>query len=163
MTKSVTKSSMTKKVPTKASKIMGPVDYLVVKFPGNKFSGLVAPELEKLQKNGLIRVIDLVFVLKDKKGNILITEAKNLGGVEGDAFSNFAKQVNEWLSEGDIEAIAESLPNNCSAAVLLFENTWAIPFKDALVKTGAELVTQGRIPSEIIRMVEQNLETTGGE
>jgi hypothetical protein len=159
----MTKSSGIKKVAAKASKIMGPVDYLVVKFPGNKFSGLVAPELEKLQKNGIIRVIDLVFVLKDKKGNILITEAKNLGGVEGDAFSDFAKQVNEWLSEGDIEAIAESLPNNCSAAVLLFENTWAIPFKDALVKTGAELVTQGRIPSELIRMVEQNLETTGGE
>jgi hypothetical protein len=161
MTKKV--SSITKKVSTKPSEIMGPVDYLVVRFIGNKFSGLVAPELAKLEKNGLIRVIDLVFVLKDKKGNILITEAKNLGGVEGDAFSEFAQRVNEWLSEDDIKAIAEALPNNCSAAILLFENTWAIPFKDALLKTGAELVTQGRIPSELIRMVEQKLVTKGGE
>lgn len=156
-------SSMTKKVTRKPSKIMGPVDYLVVRFPGNKFSGLIAPELNKLEKNGLIRIIDLVFVLKDMKGKMLITEAKNLGGVEGDAFSEFAHRVNEWLSEADIEVFAESLPNNCSAAILLFENTWAIPFKDALLKTGAELVDQGRIPSELIRKVEQDLITTGGE
>lgn len=156
-------SSMTKKVTRKPSKIMGPVDYLVVRFPGNKFSGLIAPELTKLEKNGLIRIIDLVFVLKDKKGKMLITEAKNLGGVEGDAFSEFAHRVNDWLSEADIEVFAESLPNNCSAAILLFENTWAIPFKDALLKTGAELVDQGRIPSELIRKVEQDLITTGGE
>src|SRR5512137_3223106 len=156
-------SIVTKKITEKPSKIMGPVDFLIVRFPGNKFSGLIAPELKKLEKNGIIRVIDLVFVLKDKKGNILITEAKNLGGVEGDAFSDFAKQVNEWLSEGDIHAIAESLPNNCSAAVLLFENTWAIPFKEALINSGAELVDQGRIPSEIIRTVEQKLVTKGGK
>jgi hypothetical protein len=156
-------SSMTKKVTRKPSKIMGPVDYLVVRFPGNKFSGLIAPELNKLEKNGLIRIIDLVFVLKDMKGKILITEAKNLGGVEGDAFSEFAHRVNEWLSEADIEVFAESLPSNCSAAILLFENTWAIPFKDALLKTGAELVDQGRIPSELIRKVEQDLITMGGE
>lgn len=142
---------------------MGPVDYLVVRFPGNKFSGLVAPELSKLEKNGLIRVIDLVFVLKDTKGNILITEAKNVGGVDGDAFSEFAHRVNEWFSEADIEAIAEALPKNSSAAILLFENTWAIPFKEALLKTGAELVDQGRIPSELIRMVEQKLVSQGSE
>ena len=94
---------------------------------------------------------------------MLITEARNLGGVEGDAFSEFAHRVNEWLSEADIEVFAESLPNNCSAVILLFENTWAIPFKDALLKTGAELVDQGRIPSELIRKVEQDLITTGGE
>jgi hypothetical protein len=155
-------SSMTKKASKKPSKIMGPVDYLVVRFPGNKFSGLIAPELKKLEKKGLIRIIDLVFVIKDAKGKIMATEVKNLGGVEGDAFSEFALRVNEWLSEADIEAFAESLPNNCSAAILLFENTWAIPFKDALIKTGAELVDQGRIPSELIRKVEQDLIISGG-
>jgi hypothetical protein len=156
------KISSTEKVTQKASKIMGPVDYLVVRFPGNKFSGLIAPEIVKLEKNGIIRVIDLAFVLKDAKGKIVTTEVKNLSGVEGDAFSVFAKKVHEWFSEDDIEALAESLPNNCSAAVMLFENTWAIPFKDALIKTGAELVDQGRIPSELIRKVEQNLITQDG-
>ena len=124
-------SMITKKVTGKPSRIMGPVDFLIVRFPGNKFSGLIAPEL------------------------------KNLGGVEGDAFSEFAQSVNEWLSDVDIEVFAESLPNNCSGAILLYENTWAIPFKNALMKTGAELVDHGRIPPELIQKVEQDLITAG--
>jgi len=149
----------------KASKIMGPVDYLVVKFPGNKFSGEILPELAKLEKNGIIRVIDLALVIKDTKGKVFVTEAKDVKGKEGDAFSAFAKLVGEaeWFSLDDIDAIAAALPNNCSAAVLLFENTWAIHFKEALINSGAELVDQGRIPSEIIRTVEQKLVTKGGK
>ena len=149
----------------KPSKIMGPVDYLVVKFPGNKFSGEILPELAKLEKSGIIRVIDLALVIKDTKGKVFVTEAKDVKGKEGDAFSAFAKLVGEaeWFSLDDIDAIAAALPNNCSAAVLLFENTWAIHFKEALINSGAELVDQGRIPSEIIRTVEQKLVTKGGK
>ena len=149
----------------KPSKIMGPVDYLVVKFPGNKFSGEILPELAKLEKSGIIRVIDLALVIKDTKGKVFVTEAKDVKGKEGDAFSAFAKLVGEaeWFSLDDIDAIAAALPNNCSAAVLLFENTWAIHFKEALINSGAELVDQGRIPSEIIRTVEQKLITKGGK
>jgi len=156
---------MTKKGTQKPSKIMGPVDYLVVKFPGNKFSGECAPELAKLEKSGIIRIIDLAFVIKDTKGNVLITEAKDVGGKTGDAFGAFAKAVSdaEWFSIDDLEAIAADLPKNSSAAILLFENTWAIHFKEALLNSGAELVSQGRIPSEVIRSVEQKLVTKGGK
>jgi len=153
---------MTTDVPQKPSRIMGPVDYLVVRFPGNKFSGEIAPELDRLVKNKIIRIIDLAFVLKDQKGNVLITEAKNVGGVVGDAFSEFVKVTSEWLSIDDIEAIAAVIPNNSSAAILLFENTWAIHFKEALLNSGAELVDQGRIPSELVRSVEQKLIAQGG-
>ena len=149
----------------KPSKIMGPVDYLVVKFPGNKFNGEILPELAKLEKSGIIRVIDLALVIKDAKGKVFVTEAKDVKGKEGDAFSAFAKLVGEaeWFSLDDIDAIAAALPNNTSAAILLFENTWAIHFKEALINSGAELVDQGRIPSEIIRTVEQKLITKGGK
>ena len=75
----------------KPSKIMGPVDYLVVKFPGNKFNGEILPELAKLEKSGIIRVIDLALVIKDTKGKVFVTEAKDVKGKEGDAFSAFAK------------------------------------------------------------------------
>ena len=158
------KMSTTKKGSPKASKIMGPVDYLVVKFPGNKFSGEILPELNNLEKNGIIRVIDMVLVLKDTKGQVFVTEAKDVKGKEGDAFSAFAKIVgdSEWFSLDDIDAIAEVLPKNTSAAILLFENTWAIHFKEALLNSGAELVDQGRIPSEVIRSVEQKLISKGG-
>jgi len=141
---------------------MGPVDYIIVKFPGNKFSGEIAPELARLEQNKIIRIIDLAFVLKDQKGNVLITEAKNLGGVEGDAFSAFAAKASEWLSIDDIEAIAAVLPNKSSAAILLYENTWAIHLKEGLLNSKAEMVDMGRIPPEIVRSVEQKLISKGG-
>ena len=105
---------MTKKAPAKASKIMGPVDYLVVKFPGNKFSGEILPELDRLEKSGIIRVIDMALVLKDTKGQVFVTEAKDVKGKEGDAFSAFAKIIGEaeWFSLDDIDAIAAGLPKN---------------------------------------------------
>jgi hypothetical protein len=153
---------MTTSVPQKASRVMGPVDYLIVKFPGNQFSGEIAPELARLEQNKIIRIIDLAFVLKDQKGNVLITEAKNLGGVEGDAFSAFAAKASEWFSIDDIEAIAAVLPNNSSAAILLYENTWAIHLKEGLLNSKAEMVGMGRIPPEIVRSVEQKLMAQGG-
>ena len=89
-------------------RIMGPVDYVILKFPGNKFSGEIVPELARLEENNIIRIIDLAFVIKDREGNVLITEAKNLGGVEGDAFSTFAERVSEWFSIDDIEVMAQA-------------------------------------------------------
>jgi hypothetical protein len=153
---------MTTKNPVRPGQIMGPVDYAVVSFPGNKFNGKIAPELMRLEKNNIIRVIDLVFVSKDENGKVLITEIKNLGGDTGNAFSAFAETASEWFSLDDIEVIASVLPNNSSAGILLYENTWAVHFKEALVDSGAILIDQGRIPSEVIRSIEQKVITAGG-
>jgi hypothetical protein len=136
-----------------AEKVMGPVDYVVVLFPGNKFTGKIAPELERLQKNGTIRVIDLVFIMKDERGNTLFTEAKNLSGADGEAFKSFSSHLGDWLSEEDIHAIGATLPLNCSAAAILFENTWALAFKKSLLDADARLLTQGRIPHEQVLQV----------
>ena len=153
---------MTEKKQDKPGMIMGPVDYIALMFPGNQFRGEIIPELNSLEKNGIIRVIDLVLVVKDPKGKITTVETKNVKGKAGDAFSSFAAKTKEWFSQGDIEAIAASLPNNCSAGILLFENTWAIPFKESLLRAGAELIDMGRIPPEAIRKVEMDLIAKGG-
>jgi Family of unknown function (DUF6325) len=134
-------------------KVMGPVDFLVVLFPGNKFSGKIAPELERLQKNGTVRIIDLVFIIKDKNGKSLFTEARNLGGKEGEAFKAFTSNLGDWLSEDDIEDIGAMIPKNSAAAALLFENTWAVNFKKTLLDADAQLLTQGRIPGEQVMKV----------
>jgi len=140
-------------VKKKMEETMGPVDYLVVLFPGNKFSGKILPELNRLQSEGIVRVVDLVFITKDAHGKVAHLEVKDLGGEVGEAFSKFAHKVNEWLSLDDIDAIGASLPKNSSAAALLFENTWALRFKKALVDADAQLVTQGRIPGDLIQKV----------
>ena len=145
----------------KHGRTIGPVDYLIVRFPGNKFTGKIAPELAKLEKNSIIRVIDLVFIMKNEKGQLTNIEAKNLEGETGQAFKAL-ESVDEWFSEADIEEFATSLPNNSSGALLLFENLWAINFKEALLGADAELVDVGRIPPETIAIAEKDLMERGG-
>ncbi len=138
----------------KRGKIMGPVDYLVVRFPGNKFSGKIIPELVNLARRNIIRVLDLVFVFKDGDGNLSITEAKDLKDDTG-TLGELTRNTGEWFYEGDIDAIAASLENNSSASILLVENIWAIRFKEALLEANAELIEMGRIPPETIAKVEK--------
>ncbi len=51
-------------------KVVGPVDYLVVRFPGNKFTGTIAPEMHRLQDEGIVRIIDFLIIRKDEAGNV---------------------------------------------------------------------------------------------
>lgn len=146
----------------KHGKVMGPVDYLMVRFPGNKFTGKIAPELARLEKKGIIRVIDMVFILRDERGKLMIMEANALSGDAAIAFNELAKNTREWFSEGDIEVIASTLPKNSSAALLLFENVWAIHFKEALMEAEAELIDMGRIPPETIQKAEKAIMAKGG-
>jgi hypothetical protein len=152
---------MTDKGTKKGDRVMGPVDYLMVRFPGNKFSGKIAPELLRLEKEGIVRVIDLVFLMKDANGKLGTIEPGNLEGEVGAAFRELAKNTREWFTEPDIQVIAETLPRNSSAGLLLFENVWAIGFKKALLEADAELIDMGRIPPEIILKSEKAM-TTGG-
>ena len=153
---------MTEKGVIIPGRVTGPVDYLIVRFPENKFSGKIAPELLRLEKEGIIRVIDLVFLIKDQEGKLGSIEPRNLEGEVGDAFRELTKNTSEWFSEADIEVFAESLPKNSAAGLLLFENLWAIQFKTALMEADAELVSMGRIPPEVVVKAEKELFKQGG-
>ncbi len=140
---------------------MGPVDYIVVKFPGNRFNGKIIPELVDLENRDIIRILDFVFVLKDENGDLSVTEAKDLKEESG-ALAELTANTGEWFYEGDINALAESLENNSSAGILLVENIWAIRFKEALLDSKAELIDMGRIPPETIAEAEKELTSRGG-
>jgi hypothetical protein len=141
---------------------MGPVDFLIVKFPGSKFSGKIAPELARLEHNGIIRVIDLVFVMKDETGKLVNIEANDLEGEAGAAYREVARRTDEWFTEDDIEAFTDNLPKNSSGLLLLIENLWAIRFKEALMDADVELVEMGRIPPETIAKVKVSMPAAGG-
>jgi hypothetical protein len=141
---------------------MGPVDYVVIAFPGNKFSGKIVPELTRLERAGIIRVIDLIFIMKNQDGKAMTMELRNLGGEAGEAFKTFSHNVKEWLSLEDIESIGAMLPNNTSAAALLFENLWALKFKEALLEADAQMITQGRIPYELVEAAMRERISPGG-
>jgi uncharacterized membrane protein len=128
---------------------LGPLDYLVVGFPGNQFKGEIAPAINEARAKGLIRIVDLVFVMKDKDGATVNLEIKDLPEEIGDAFAGFSEEVDGLFTPEDILALTDTLPPDNSALIMLFENTWAIKIKEALINANGVLITQGRIPQEL--------------
>jgi hypothetical protein len=129
---------------------IGPVEILVISFPGNEFNGDVAPALAELVQTGQIKVIDLVFVAKDAAGDVVALELSELDEATSAAFRPHVEEPSGMLAEEDIEDLAADLDSNSSAAVLLFEHVWATRFRDAVVDSGGELLASVRIPKEAI-------------
>ena len=129
---------------------MGPVEYLVVEFPGNQFNGDVVPALKELTRNGTIHIIDLIFVKKDKDGNVKSFELSNLSAAEAAAFNDLDGEIDDLLNEEDILLAAEKLRPNSAGALLVFEHTWAIRLRDAVVNSGGRLVENDRIPAAVV-------------
>jgi hypothetical protein len=128
----------------------GPIDYLVVEFPGNRMTGEAFPLLIDLVDRGLIRILDLAFVRKDLDGSVV---AVALTDLDGDGLLDLA--VFEGASSGllDDDDLAEAgavLEAGSSAGILVYENVWAAPFASALRRSGGQLVASGRIPVQAI-------------
>ena len=124
---------------------MGPIDYMIVEWPDRQPTGEAAPYLIDLVDRGLIRILDLAFIVKGEDGSVAALEIADLGdGVE--AFAAFEGASSGLLSDDDVAAAAEALEPGTSAALLVYENSWAAPFAAAMRRTGAQLVASGRIP-----------------
>ena len=131
---------------------IGPVEYVILGFPGNKFNGEIAPELGKLVDSGTIRILDLVFISKDDEGDVVAVEFEDHEDVA--LFAALDGEVGGLISEEDIEYAAAELEPNSSAALLLWEDRWATPFMDALRASGAVLIEGSRIPHDLIEAAE---------
>jgi len=127
---------------------IGPVEYLVVGFPGNQFSGEIAPELAKLVESGTIRILDLLFVAKDADGSVVSFEFDQLDELA--PFAAIDAEVGGLATPADIEHAAALLEPNSSAAVLIWEDLWAAPFAEALRNAGGVLVESARVPYELV-------------
>ena len=101
---------------------MGPVDYLLVEFPGNQFKGEIVPALAELTQNGTIRIIDLLFVRKDEEGSVTWQELSDLPGDLAAAFDDVDGEVDDLLNEDDVDLAAKLLKPHSSAAVVVYEN-----------------------------------------
>lgn len=132
-------------VSSEPSEEMGPVDYVVVEWPGRHPSGEALPHLIELVDRGTIRVLDLAFVHKDEDGSVAGLEIAELGE-RVDQIAAFAGASSGLLSEDDLGEAANALEPGTSAAVLVYENSWAAPFAAAVRGSGGQLVAGGRIP-----------------
>lgn len=124
---------------------MGPIDYLIVEWPGRQPTGEAVPHLIDLVDRGLIRILDLAFIAKSEDGSVAALEIADLGD-EIDAFAAFEGASSGLLGDDDVAEAGNALEPGTSAALLVFENRWAAPFAAAMRRSGGQLVASGRIP-----------------
>ena len=128
----------------------GPIDYLALEFKNEQLKGEILPALLELVKNKIVRVIDLVIIQKYEDGHHEALEMEQLAPDILTIFDPLEVEISGIIQVEDIEMIAEEMANNTTAAVLLFENLWAIKFKEAILRANGRLITQLRIPHESV-------------
>jgi Family of unknown function (DUF6325) len=128
---------------------MGPIDYLLIEWPGRQPTGEAVPHLVDLVDRGLIRILDLAFIAKGEDGSVAALEVTDFGG-EVEEFAVFEGASSGLLSDEDFEEAGGALEPGTSAALLVYENRWAAPLAGALRRSGGQLVASGRIPVQAV-------------
>lgn len=135
--------------------VLGPVEYMIIEFPGNHFRGDIVPAMAKLIENQTVRIIDLMFVMKNADGKITTYEFDQVDELA--PFGTLEGEVGGLVNQEDIDYIGEALHSNTSAAVLVWEDTWATELAQAIRGAGGMVVEGARIPAELVEaaLVEQ--------
>jgi hypothetical protein len=129
---------------------MGPIDYLVVEFPGSRMTGEGLPLLVDLVDRGIIRILDLVFVKKELDGSVrgmAIADLDKDGKLDLAVFEGASSGL---LGEEDLDEAGGVLEPGSSAGLLVYEYRWAAPFARELRRGGGQLVASGRIPVQAV-------------
>lgn len=130
---------------------LGPIEVLVVGFPGNQFNGEILPELERLVEAQTISIVDGLLLLKDADGDVEFIEfGEDDANPDAARLAALMDQVDSLISDEDVDELAATLEPNTSAAMLVFEHTWAKPFRDAIVASGGVLAANFRVPGLVV-------------
>jgi uncharacterized membrane protein len=129
---------------------VGPIDYVLIEFPGSQFNGQIAPNIVDLVNSETIRLLDLVFVHKTEDGDIQSLELSDVAPVESGELADLDVGYAGLLSDEDLDAAAQIVEPGSSALLLVWENTWAAPLATAIRESGGQLVSSGRIPVNAI-------------
>ena len=129
---------------------MGPIDYVVVEFPGNRMTGEAMPLLVDLVDRGVIRILDLAFVRRDLDGTVSGLTISDLDADGAEHFAVFEGASSGLLDDEDLAEAGGILEPGNAAGVVVYENTWAAPFAAALRRSGAQMVASGRIPVQAL-------------
>ena len=140
-----------------ATPALGPVEYIVIRFNGDRLTGDIVPALNALLDQGLVRMIDLAIVSKDAEGTVSILETQELSPEVAAAFLKLTGEVSGLLSEADLQALAEDLDPGTTAAALLFEHVWATRFAVAVRAANGELLMSERIPNAVMAEAQATL------
>jgi hypothetical protein len=136
---------------------MGPVEFLLLGFAGNRFNGGIAPALADLVGDGLVRLLDVAVVMKDADGEVLILETGELPTDVADAVRQIAGADRGLLSEEDLLEVAGTLAPETTVAALLVEHLWAARFAGAVRAAGGELLSAHRISGDLVDRARETL------
>ena len=125
---------------------LGPVDYLVVEFPGSQFNGEIMPELLALVRHGVVRILDLAVIRKNDDGSYDAFEFEDLQEGPLAELREIERDLAQLLSDDDVAATADAIEPGSTAALLIYENLWAAPLASSVRRSGGQLVASGRIP-----------------
>jgi uncharacterized membrane protein len=128
----------------------GPVDFLALEFQHDHLKGEILPELFELVKNKIVRIIDLVIIQKNKDGHYEALEMQQLTPDLLALFDPLEIEISGLIQAEDIANVAEAMENGTNAALLLFENLWAIKFREAVLRANGQLLAHERIPFEVV-------------
>jgi hypothetical protein len=137
----------------------GPVDYVLIEWPDRQPNGELAPIIVDLVDRGVIRLLDIALITKDKDGTVGAMEISDIGG-DGEQLRVFEGASSGLVSDDDLAEAANALEPGATAALLVYENRWAAPFVAAARRTGGELVASGRIPAPVLIEALEEIETT---
>ena len=132
---------------------IGPVEYIAIAFPGNKFSGEIIPAIRELQDSGTIRVLDLVLITKDDDGNVASIELNEASPETQATFAALGIENRNLLGQEDFEDIGSALDPNSTAALMIWENVWAERFAQSLRNADGILIANGRIPAALVEEI----------
>ena len=131
----------------------GPIEMLMIRFPGDQISGDLVPAMTELVNGGLVRIVDLLFIRKDSGGSVTVFELGDLSPDLAGQYAPLLNDVTELLNEEDAYELAESLESGSSAGIMLFENVWATRFAQAVRASNGEVLLSERIPNSVIEEV----------
>lgn len=134
-----------------------PLEYALIKFKGNKFSGRIVPELLDLADRGIVRFVDIVFIQKEKDGNTRTIELNDIDQASYEMFVPIGKHVSSLFTEQDLDIAASKLPKNSAAALFLWENLWITNVRQAILDAGGQLLERGQIAPEVVKELKQEL------
>src|SRR5512135_3197006 len=141
----------------------GPIDFLALEFKGNQFKGEIMPALLDLVNKEIVRVIDLVIVMKDAEGKVTMREMQQVEPAVVAMFDPLKAQITGMIQLDDIQMIGEKVENNSTAAIMLFENLWSIKFREAVLNANGRLVMFERIPADVVNESMEKFAMTEGE
>jgi hypothetical protein len=137
----------------------GPVEYVVIAFPGNRFKGEIVPAVAELVDTGIVRILDVAFIKKDADGNTTMFEYDTLDDVLAFGFADIDGEAGRVLNDEDLELAAEALEPDSSAALIVWEHRWAARAAQAIRDAGGRIIAGERVPDEIVEHALADLAT----